>query len=682
MGSDRLVTVMAAELLTRARKLHQEGALDEAAKLYREALELQPKDSDSLRELGLICLTRGRPEEALRFLEGALQIRPNDFDALLAKANTLATMKRYPEALVCFEEALNIKPESAEAHNNRGGALGALGRHAEALASFDKALHFKPDYADAHRNRGNALRALGRRQEAFKSFERLSVLRPDDPSALLSQAAELRALKRPQEALACVDRALAIRRNFFEAHVRRGELLVHLRRYKDALASFDAALALKPRSAQLHAKRGGVLRKLGRFELALASFESALAIEPRFDPALIGRAQALMELRRPEEALESYNKALATATDPVGILISLGHALFHTNRHQEAIACFRHALHFQPDSMAARMNLGLTLMREGKLPSGLREFEWRWKKSDRPDPLRHFPQARWMGQVPVAGKTLFLYCEQGLGDTLQMVRYVPMLAKQGARVIVQVQTPLVPFLQEQLGAARVIGPKDPIPPFDLHSPLMSLLPACGTTLETIRAETPYLAAPRERIAAWSQRLKKNRTPRVGIAWSGNPMHGDDRNRSIALKGLLPLLSAGVEIVSLQKDVREGDREVLKAHPQILDFASELKDFADTAALVSLLDLVISVDTAPVHLAGALGKQVWVLLPFAPDWRWLLDREDSPWYPTARLFRQPSLGDWESVIQRAVRELQTHLTPGRLNVRKKARSRRDRTRARA
>jgi ADP-heptose:LPS heptosyltransferase len=261
-----------------------------------------------------------------------------------------------------------------------------------------------------------------------------------------------------------------------------------------------------------------------------------------------------------------------------------------------------------------------------------------------------------LGQAPVAGKTILLYHEQGMGDTIQFARYSEALSKEGAHVIIQVQAPLVPLMRGMAGTERVIGPKDPLPPFQLQCPLMSLPLAFGARLENIPAKVPYLSVPSEWIAAWTERLGTAAAPRVGIAWSGNPKHGNDQNRSIALKELLPLLSAGVEVVSLQKDVSEADRDVLKAHPQIQDFGAAIRDFADTAALMSLLDLVISVDTAPVHLAGALGKPVWVLLPFSPDWRWMLDREDSPWYPTARLFRQPAFGDWHSVIRRIAEEL--------------------------
>jgi len=638
-------------LIDRARAFRGSGALDEAAKCYRQVLEHHPENAEALCELGTVCLLRGRPNEALGVLESALQVKPNDFDALLARANTLFALKRYPEAVAGFEQALKINPGSAEAHHNRGAALGVQGRHARALEGFEKAIALKPDYVEAYNSRGNALRALSRRGEALKSFEKAIALKPNDPATLLNQALELRALKRNEEALARLARAIAIRPDLVEAHVQHSEILGHLKQHKEALEGFKRALTLKPRSAELHFGHGKSLAALQRYTEALKSYDQALVIRPKFPDALVKRAQALIELQQPAEALKSFDEALAIRSDLIDALVGRGYVLGQMNRWREAMACYERVVLLEPTCVEAQGNLGLMLLTLGDLSTGWERLEWRWKQPHRRKEFRKFKQPRWLGQVPVKGKTILLYHEQGLGDTLQFVRFAELLANQGAHVIVQAQTPLVPLLHGVRGAERVIGSRDPLPPFDLHCPLMSLPLAFGTTLATIPAKTPYLSAPPERVAVWAERLGKSTTPRVGIAWSGNPKHGNDRNRSISLHKLLPLLSVGAEVVSLQKDVRDADRDVLKANPVFLDFRNELKDFADTAALVSLLDLVVTVDTVPAHLAGALGKPVWVLLPFSPDWRWLLDREDSPWYPTARLFRQPAFGDWEGVVQR-------------------------------
>jgi hypothetical protein len=262
----------------------------------------------------------------------------------------------------------------------------------------------------------------------------------------------------------------------------------------------------------------------------------------------------------------------------------------------------------------------------------------------------------WLGKESIAGKTILLYAEQGLGDTIQFCRYAALVAGQGARVILEVQPALTTLLADIEGPQQLVAQGDPLPDFDCHCPLLSLPLALGTRLETIPASIPYLAAQPERIAKWEAALGQKEKPRVGIAWFGNPQNGSDRNRSMPLHRLLPLLTAGASFVSLHHEVRAEDQTVLDARPELLHFGGGLGDFTDMAALVTRLDLVISVCTSVAHLAGALGKPVWVLLPFAPDWRWMLDRTDSPWYPTARLFRQQRIGDWDGVIRTVAEHL--------------------------
>ncbi len=270
---------------------------------------------------------------------------------------------------------------------------------------------------------------------------------------------------------------------------------------------------------------------------------------------------------------------------------------------------------------------------------------------------RSFSAPQWFGAEPIRGKTILLHAEQGLGDTLQFVRYVSRVAAQGARVVLEVQPALKDLISGIEGPAEVIARGEDLPEFDIHCPLLSLPLAFGTRLDTIPADIPYLTVPPDRITAWSSHLERSALHRVGLAWSGGRTHRNDHNRSIALTHLAPLFAdPQIQFVSLQQELRDGDLEILQANPQIVHFGDELHDFADTAAVVSELDVVISVDTSVAHLAGALGKPVWILLPFAPDWRWLLDRKDSPWYPTARLFRQPKIADWDGVIECVRQEL--------------------------
>ena len=647
------------DLIDQARALRIQGSLTEAVECYQEILGNQPRRVEALHELGTVYLLQGRPEQALALIDRALREKPDDFDALMARANTLFALKRQPEAIHGFDEALRINPRSAEAHHNRGAAMGVMGEHAQALRGFEKAIELKPDYIDAHNSRGNAHRALGRAKGALESFERAFQLSPTDPTALLNQASVLRALKRNEEALQCLDQAIALKPNLVEAHVRRGGILEKLKRYEQALESVGKALALKPREAKLHFTYGRILVMLRRYAEALTNYNNALAIQPNFFDAFVKRAQTLLQLQRPEEALQSFESALAIRSDRIDAIVGRGFALSKINRWREGMACYDQAILLEPRCVEAHGNLALSFLTLGDLAAGWERWEWRWKHANRRKQLRKFPQPRWLGQEPVAGKTVFIYHEQGFGDTIQFVRYIPLLAAEGARVILQVQTPLLSLLGKIAGAEKVIGQKEPLPSFDLHCPLLSLPLAFSTTLQTIPSTTPYLFPSPERIRAWSERIGSPRAPRVGIAWSGNPQHPNDRNRSITLQELLPLSATGVELVSVQKDVNESDRETLRRNPQIRDLSADIKDFADTAAVVSILDLVISVDTAPAHLAGALAKPVWVLLMYCPDWRWMLDREDSPWYPTARLFRQSKTADWASLIRGVAQELRRH-----------------------
>jgi hypothetical protein len=292
----------------------------------------------------------------------------------------------------------------------------------------------------------------------------------------------------------------------------------------------------------------------------------------------------------------------------------------------------------------------------GDFPQGWRDYEWRTEADEFVFKKRIFEPPRWQPQDDLTGKTILLYGEQGLGDTLMILRYVPHVVGTGAKIILEVPRALISLCAEINGISQLVANGEALPAFDVQCPLMSLPYIFGTTLDTIPANVPYLAPPDDRIPDWRRRLGDADVMRVGIVWSGNPKHKNDHNRSIPLQSLCSLRSFGIELVSLQKELRPDDHSVLQAYPDIRHFGEEIRDFADTAALISLVDLVISVDTSVAHLAGAMGRPLWLLLPYSPDFRWLRDREDSPWYPTARVFRQPSIGDWDSVIERVKAEI--------------------------
>jgi tetratricopeptide (TPR) repeat protein len=402
----------------------------------------------------------------------------------------------------------------------------------------------------------------------------------------------------------------------------RAAALQQLGRYSDALADYDAALALKPDYVEALGNRGIVLQKLVRYQEALASYDQALALNPGYADASSNRGDTLQQLGRYDEALAGYGNALAI--DPN-----------HANAHFNEAQC--------------RLLLG-------DFARGWKEYEWRWKAAALAAERHDFREPLWLGNENIAGKTIYLHAEQGLGDTMQFVRYAEAVARKGANVILGVQPSLKSLLTGVRGAHQVLSDGDRLPAFDFHCPLLSLPLAFDTRLETVPASIPYLHASAAGIQKWEARLGPRQLPRVGIVWSGRPSHLHDRLRSIALAELTGLAPAGIQLVSLQNEVRLEDAKLLSANPQVVHFGAELADFSDTAPLASLMDLVISVDTSVAHLAGAMGRPVWILLPFAPDFRWMLGRDDSPWYPTARLFRQRAIGDWGSVIDRVRREL--------------------------
>jgi tetratricopeptide (TPR) repeat protein len=527
-----------------------------------------------------------------------------------------------------YAEVLRYCPDEFDALHMLGLLRYQRGHLTDALRLIAAALERNGEWADAWSNLGLVLDAQGRAADAMACYDKALALRPDHADVLNNRGIALNQLGRPAQALASFDAAIAAAPDHVHALYNRATTLMDLDRLEEAVAGFDAALAVQPNHADALSHRGNALLKLNRVEEAVATFAKALVPAPRDPQILHNHAGALRQLGRPGGALVSIEKALA----------------------------------IKPDFASWRVERALALLTLGDWHAGFVSYEERWNTEEFIPQRRDFAAPLWLGKESVAGKTVLLHAEQGFGDTLQFVRYAPLVARQGATVLLEVQPELQLLLSRTEGVARVLPRGEELPPFDLHCPLMSLPLACGTGVASVPAEVPYVRAPEELMAAWRDRLPTGKL-RVGIAWAGRPTHKNDRNRSIALARLAPLLAAEVAFVSLQREPREQDTAALEAYRDLVCLGPELRTFADTAAVVSLLDLVISVDTALVHLAGALGKPAWIMLPAGPDWRWLLKRDDTPWYPTARLFRQPRLGDWESVVERVRRELDRFASVG-------------------
>ena len=647
--------------LVEAFTSHQAGRLAEAERLYRQILAAQPDHSDSLHLLSVICFQRGDYAQTLDQIERALDINPDNSHAWNQRGLALQRLKRLDEALASYDRALAVWQDHAEALCNRGAVLHELKQFDEALASYDRALAVRPHYAEAFCCRGAALLQLKRLEEALASYDRALAIQPAYAAALSDRGGVLVELRRFDEALISYEQALAIQPDRAEALCNRGLVLNELKQPQEALASYDRALALGVDSAELHYNRGRTLLALKRFDEALATFERALVLSPDYALAHGGRGVALHQLRRLEEAVLSHERAAALQPDSAITHSNRGLALYYLKRLEEAAASYERALALQPDLPDAHYNDAHYRLLTGDLLLGWEKLESRWKIEPVKSNRRDFAQPHWSGSQEIAGKTVLLHTADGFGDTIQFCRYAPLVAARGARVIVEVLKPQQELMRTLASVTQVVAQGEPLPDFDLHCTFLSLPRAFGTALATIPSETPYLRASAPAVDDWNARLGPRNRPRIGIAWSGNPIHHDDLNRSIGLRSFLPLM-AGVDatFVSLHRDLGAADAAVLQERSDIVHFGEELKDYADTAALISNLDLVISVDTSVAHLAGALAKPVWILLPFMPDWRWLLDREDSPWYPTARLFRHDATRAWDDVIARARAALQDYV----------------------
>lgn len=517
-------------------------------------------------------------------------------------------------------------------------------------------LEAEPDHVEALRMLAMLRFRQGRPDAAEALLRQVLALRPDDAAALANLGTALQTLGRHGEAQASYERALALDPGDAGAHFNRGNALRALGRTEEALVCYENALEFAPEFAEAWNNRGLALHALGRFEPARASHERALAIRPGFVAALNNLGNALRQLGRLEEALRAYEDVLAQESGHGEALNNRGGTLRDLGRYEAALASYRQLLDLQPEHADAQFNEGLLLLLLGRYRAGWEKYEWRWRVGSFSSIRQQFPQPLWLGGVPVAGRTLLLHAEQGFGDTLQFCRYAAAVRALGARVVLQVQPELKGLLGSLAGVDELLAVGEPLPEFDLQCPLLSLPLALGTELDTIPAAPAYLGAPPDLTARWRDRLRDVPGPRVGLVWSGNNRHPNDANRSIPLHSLLAGLGGQARFIALHQEVRREDRPALEAAPNLLFLGDELGDFSDTAALIANLDLVITVDTAVAHLAGALGKPVWILLHFIQDWRWLLGREDSPWYPSARLFRQPARNDWDSVLRRLRREL--------------------------
>ncbi|PLZ01750.1 glycosyltransferase [Burkholderia sp. WAC0059] len=625
-----------------------DGRVEEALRHFDAALSINPDHVNTLVRLGNTLVGLNRHEQALSAYDRALAVSPLVLDALCNRGSALRALGRLDEALHTYARALTVDPRSFESFYNRGHVLRDLGRHAEALHSYDRAIAIQPGNAAMLSARGRTLVDLGRAGEALASFNEAIAIQPDFIEALYNSAVALEHLGRATEAMQRSDRVLALEPGHWRAMVCRGNALLHMKEYENAAETYDEALAIAPQAVDALCNRGTALRFLQRYAAALQSYDAALKMDPRLAEAWGNRSNVLQDMHRYDEAMNALDRAIALRPDHATNWMNRGNVLYEMGRLDAAVQAYDRAIQLDPDHRDAHFARGSLYLAQGELARGWLDYEWRARDPDGELNRRAFRQPLWRGEESLDGRSILVHAEQGFGDTLQFCRYVALLKEAGADIVLEVQPALRSLVSTLRTPVRVIAAGEVLPETDFHVPLLSLPLAFGTELQTIPAGVPYLYPDLPRVQKWQGLLGEKRRPRVGLAWAGNPAHRNDHNRSLSLDTLLPLLDTQIEWVSLQKVVPARDLDRL-ADTAVRRFESELTDFADTAALIQSLDLVISVDSAVAHLAGALARPVWILLPSPAEWRWLRDQDDSPWYPTARLFRQAIPGEWTDVV---------------------------------
>ncbi len=578
-------------------------------------------DAGKRFEEGVALHQAGQLDEARAIYAALLEADPRHSGALHMLGLVAAETGDLPKAAALVSQAVALSPGNAGLHATLGSVLQDMGQTAAAEASYGKAVALAPDDVHSWFSRAMAQRALGQVDAAIASYGKVIGLQPGLVEAWFNRGNAHRERKQLQEAAGDYAQAISLASGYAHAWFNRATVLQELGQPQEALASYDGAISANPDYAEAHGNRGTLLQALGQLEASVGAFDVAIRLQPDNAEAHYNRGNSLRDLLQLDAALQSYDNATR----------------------------------LKPDHSGAWLNKGMALLLNGEMARGWEPYEWRWKKNEIAPDRRNFAQPRWDGKAPLAGKTVLLYGEQGLGDSIQFARYAPLVKALGARVVLEVHKPLLALLQGLNGVDELVQRDKPLPAFDLHCPLLSLPLALGTTLENIPARGAYLHSDPATLARWQDRLGAKSQPRIGLVWSGSTEHVNDHNRSLTLDALLPHLPAGCDYVCLQREMRAADRPALETSA-IRFFGEEIKDFADTAALCGLMDVVISVDTSVAHLAGALGRPTWVLLPYIPDWRWLLERSDSPWYESVRLYRQGADRQWGPVLERFAADL--------------------------
>jgi tetratricopeptide (TPR) repeat protein len=650
------------------------GHLEAAAQNFAAAAALQPTYADAHANLGVLLTELGRPEEAEAPLRTAAQLSPQSAEVRFNLGNALLRQMRFPEARELYLEAIRLRPTYAEAHGNLAAACKGIGDLDQSLAHYAEAARLAPRDLTLLQNYALMLAELRRYAEAIPVYEHSLAIEPNQPAThtnLGSAIQEFIRDKHSPDVLPLLDRAilahrhaLALMPELFAAQANLGLALLARGHHAEAVKAFERALELEPKSAESYSNLGQCLLDVRRFDDAEVACRKAIALNPTLPEAHSTLGNVFIGRNQVAQAEPHFRTALELRPTMAGGWCNLGVSLFRQGRSAEAEQVYLKAVELEPHMPDGHWNLALAYLQRGLYAEGFAEYEWRLKRSGRLRQDAGLHQPLWDGS-DLEGRTILVHAEQGFGDAIQCARFVPQVAERGGKVILLARKPLKRLFEAIPGIDRFAPDEEPPPPVDFRLPMFSLPRHFVQDVKDLATPEPYLAVPEEPKAAWAEKLAAlapKITPegrRVGIVWSGNLTSEVEIGRSIPLKRLAPLAKvAGVQLISLQKGdgLDHLDDPELGFEVTRLDEVYDKGDFAETAAVMANLDLVISCDTAAAHLAGAIGKPVWIAVNRISDWRWMEEREDTPWYPTMRIFRQPTLGDWDSVFERMAEAL--------------------------
>jgi tetratricopeptide (TPR) repeat protein len=598
-----------------AVEYYQEGKLKEAENILVGIVNLDPDNAAALHLLGVIHYNLKNYKSAEKYIEKSLYLNPDEAFAYFNLANIFRDEQKLDEAIDNYQKALQINPDLSDAYYNLGIIFEKKRQIDEAVTCYEKTIQIAPDDAGAYNNLGVVLQKKGRIDDAIARFKKALQIKPD----------------------------------YARTYNNLGIALHEKKQFDEAINNYKVAIQLEPDLADAYNNLGNSLREKGLLDEAATCYKKTLQTNPARADVYYNLGIVLKEKGSVDEAVENYRKAIQLNPDYIDAYINLGIAFKENGQLDNAVNCYKEALRANPNDAVTHWNFSLVLLLSGNFEEGWKEYEWRLKVNDFHHP--DLPRPLWNGS-DIAGRTILLHAEQGFGDTIQFIRYAHLVAQRGAKIVIRCQKELTALLQNIKSADKVIDYDQQPPDSDLYCHLLSLPLIFGTIPENIPVKIPYVNVGRILIRKWKNKIQDDNSDlKVGLVWAGR------EQRSFALELFLPLFQIkDISFYSLQKGEAAKQAIVSPHDLKLTDYTEELNDFSDTAALIENLDLIISVDTAVAHLAGALGKPVWTLIPFAPDWRWMLNREDSPWYPTMRLFRQSSPGDWESVIVKVKDEL--------------------------